>query len=93
MIHKFHLNGYYIVLDVNSGGVHVVDKLTYRLLDFTADPPEQKCPSAALDALSPEYGRDEILETYEELYTLYQEGILFSSDDYEQFADRWWPPR
>ncbi len=88
MIHKFHLNGYYIVLDVNSGGVHVVDKLTYRLLDFTADPPEQKCPSAALDALSPEYGRDEILETYEELYTLYQEGILFSSDDYEQFADR-----
>ena len=27
MIHKFHLNGYYIVLDVNSGGVHVVDEL------------------------------------------------------------------
>lgn len=34
MIHKYQLNGYNIVLDVNSGAVHVVDKLFYALLDF-----------------------------------------------------------
>ena len=34
MIHKYQLNGYNIVLDVNSGAVHVVDELFYALLDF-----------------------------------------------------------
>ena len=33
MIHKYFLNGYYIVLDVNSGAVHVVDELAYEMLD------------------------------------------------------------
>ena len=33
MIHKYSMNGYNIVLDVNSGGVHVVDDLTYQILD------------------------------------------------------------
>jgi len=33
MIHKYKLAGYNIVLDVNSGGVHVVDDLTYDILD------------------------------------------------------------
>ncbi len=88
MIHKYSLNGYFIVLDVNSGGVHVVDELTYRLLDFVDEPLSEKCPEAALEALSIEYEQNEILETYHEIYELYQEGILFSSDDYEQFADR-----
>ena len=30
MIHKYFQNGYYIVLDVNSGAVHVVDELCYE---------------------------------------------------------------
>ena len=29
MIHKFTLGGLYIVLDINSGGVHIVDEMTY----------------------------------------------------------------
>ena len=29
MIHQYINNGYYIVLDVNSGSVHVVDPLVY----------------------------------------------------------------
>ena len=31
MIHKYKLGDYNIVLDVNSGGVHVVDELTYDM--------------------------------------------------------------
>ena len=37
MIHQYKNNGYNIVLDVNSGSVHVVDDLVYdaiALLDF-----------------------------------------------------------
>ena len=40
MIHQYRLNGYNIVLDVNSGSVHEVDDLAYeaiRLLDGGMD--------------------------------------------------------
>ena len=29
MIHKYFLNGYYIVIDTNSGAVHIVDELLH----------------------------------------------------------------
>lgn len=32
MIHQYVNNGYHIVLDVNSGCVHVVDEMTYRVI-------------------------------------------------------------
>ena len=44
MIHKYKQNGQYIVLDVCSGGVHVVDELTYKLLDYVAPPFADVCP-------------------------------------------------
>lgn len=44
MIHKYVQNGQYIVLDVCSGGVHVVDELTYKLLDYVAPPFADVCP-------------------------------------------------
>ena len=34
MIHKFSMNGYNIVLDVNGGSVHVVDDVAYKLVDL-----------------------------------------------------------
>lgn len=48
MIHKYKLNGYNIVLDTNSGGVHVVDDITYDLLDNVEAPFEEKCPRTLL---------------------------------------------
>ena len=32
MIHQYQNNGYNIVLDVNSGSVHVVDKIAYDVI-------------------------------------------------------------
>ena len=32
MIHQYQSNGYNIVLDVNSGAVHVVDSITYDVI-------------------------------------------------------------
>ncbi|HKM32269.1 MAG TPA: thioether cross-link-forming SCIFF peptide maturase [Oscillospiraceae bacterium] len=86
MIHKYQQNGYNIVLDVESGGVHVVDKLTYELLDHIEPPLSPKCPEKAKSALLGRYTAEEIDSSYEELYELYEQGILFSPDDYRQFA-------
>ena len=32
MIHKYKLNGYNIVMDINSGAVHVTDDVTYDMV-------------------------------------------------------------
>jgi len=52
MIHKYKLNGFNIVLDVNSGGVHLVDDMTYDLLDLIEPPFEDECPQQVLDKLT-----------------------------------------
>ena len=86
MIHKYELNGLYIVLDVNSGGGHIVDKLTYDLLDYAVPPFATECPQEILDKLGGTYDIDELKECYEEIAELYEEKILFSPDEYEKFA-------
>ena len=87
MIHKYKLNGYNICLDVHSGAVHVLDDVAYDILDYCDENmSEQPCPKM-LEELSAKYDKEELIETYEALYELYQEGQLFSADDYEQFAD------
>ena len=91
MIHRFKNNGYAIVLDVNSGAVHVVDDLAYDLLGLLAqdsESMEEQCPSPVVDALEGRYPAEEIRETYGELLELHRAGQLFSRDDYAQFADR-----
>ena len=49
MIHKYQLNGYNVCLDVHSGAVHVLDDITYDVLDYcdetmTAQAPAELCP-------------------------------------------------
>ena len=86
MIHKYRFNGMNIVLDVHSGGVHIVDDLTYDLLGEVVPPLAEKCPENAVGNLKDKYPVEEIISCYEELYELYNEKILFSEDDYEKFA-------
>ena len=86
MIHKYKLNCFNIVLDVNSGGVHIVDELTYDLLDNIEPPFEEKCPQKVVDKLSKVYSVEDIESCYDEIVELYNEKILFSEDDYEKYA-------
>ncbi|MCL2013469.1 MAG: thioether cross-link-forming SCIFF peptide maturase [Oscillospiraceae bacterium] len=81
-IHKFTLNGYYIVLDVPSGAIHSVDELTYELLGIICFD-EHGTPVLPPDANKTltRYSRDEIDETFAEIYELYQDGLLFSTDE------------
>lgn len=88
MIHRFENNGFFIVLDVHSGAVHAVDELAYALLGYFDGPLPESCPLHVLDAMSEKYAADDIQETYGELLELQENGLLFSEDDYAQFADR-----
>ncbi len=80
MIHKFSMNGFNIVLDVNSGAVHVVDNTAYKVLDYY----DQKSLDEILELLEGQYSPSSIIESVEELDSLKQEGLLYSQDTYEQ---------
>ena len=86
MIHKFKLEGFNVLLDVNSGGVHIVDDLTYDLLDNVQPPFAEKCPEDVVKKLSKTYSAQDIEDCYQEIVSLYNDKILFSEDDYEKFA-------
>ena len=86
MIHKYSLNGYRIVMDTNSGAVHIFDDAPFEMLDYLDDSVPENPPEKLLTALNGKYDTQTIGEAYEELKELDQTGQLFSSDEYEQFA-------
>ena len=86
MIHKFKQNNYNVVLDVNSGAIHLVDSVAYDLLDYVAPNsyfPEFK--SLNLDKLRSKYKSSELESAYEDIKNLYEFGLLFSKEDEENF--------
>lgn len=87
MIHKFKAKGLNILLDVNSGGVHLIDDVTYDLLDYAQPPFEEECPTKYIDALKTDYSEEEIKESYADIVALYHDKLLFSEDIYGDFAN------
>lgn len=79
MIHQYKSNGYNIVLDVESGAVHVVDDVTYDVIEKYQDLSSYDI----VDALSDKYDESEIKESIEEVEELKENGTLFTEDVYE----------
>ncbi len=80
LIHKFKIDDTYIVLDINSGAVHKIDKITYEILDYY---PEVSAENI-IEKLSNKYNKIEIIEVLEELDQLMEEGLLFSQECYSE---------
>lgn len=81
VIHQYKSNGYNIVLDVNSGSVHVVDDLSYEIISmFEADSKEE-----IISKLRVDYDEAEIAEAYSEIASLKDQELLFTEDIYKQY--------
>ena len=87
MIHKYKAKDINILLDVNSGGVHVIDDITYELLDYIEPPFMEECPEEIIKKLNNRYNNEDIKEAYSEILSLYNENLLFSQDIYGGYAD------
>ena len=57
MIHKYSLNGFHIVLDTNSGAVHVFDDAPYDMLDYLNDTVPENPPQEMLNAMMKQSAR------------------------------------
>ena len=79
MVHQYRNNGYNIVLDVNSGAVHVVDELAYEAIGLY----EKETSEEIVNKLQDRYPREEIREVLEDIEELKNQGTLFTEDTYK----------
>ena len=66
MIHQYKNNGYNIVLDVNSGSVHVVDDMVYDIIALYENNSEDKI----IEELKDKYPVEDIKEACSEIAEL-----------------------
>jgi len=85
VIHKFTMFGTNIVVDVNSGAVHVLDDISYDILDFYDKVPKEEI----IKQFTSKYDKEDIIETLTELSELKKRGLLFSEDIYESYVPVW----
>ena len=81
MVHQYKNNGYNIVLDVNSGAIHVVDDVTYDVIAMF----EEKSGEEIIEALKGTYPESEIKEALDEVQSLKDDEELFTKDAYENY--------
>lgn len=81
MIHTFEALGCYVAMDVASGAVHVLDKLTFDLLNLVEPPMGEHCPPEILSAL-PQYQPQALEESWQELRELAAQKLLFEEETY-----------
>lgn len=77
MLHKYEQNGLKIVVDVNSGAVHVVDQLTWDILDYYPDSVDN-----IIEKLGDKHQECNIREAWSEISELNKQGLLYSDDAY-----------
>ena len=88
MIHQYKMDGLNIVLDVCSGGIHLVDDIAYDLIERY----ESESREEILSALLEKYGsredvsREELEECYDQVTALKNAGQLFSEDRFQPVA-------
>jgi uncharacterized protein len=95
MIHQYKLNGYNIVLDVNSGSVHCVDDVAYDIIQLFCEAKDQgKEPDRASvrkKILAKYNDRDDVTpedidQTMSDIDELEQQKKLFAKDIWEPSA-------
>ena len=90
MIHQYKNNGYNIVLDVNSGSVHVVDDLVYDVIPLVEEALDEnlgleETEEKVLKALEGKYEAADMKEAVAEILELKEAGMLYAPDIYENY--------
>ena len=87
MIHQYKLGGYNIVLDVCSGGVHVVDEVAYEIIAMFENSSREEV-LAAMAQKFPALSESGIAECYGQVVQLKEAGKLFAPDQFAPMAGK-----
>lgn len=92
MVHQYKNNGYNIVLDVNSGAVHLLDETSYEALNYIEKLNTEKKdykPEELESFKAQEYFKnEEAEEALEELIELTKAGLLYTPDTHEALIEQ-----
>ena len=80
-VDQYKNNGYDIVLDVNSGAIHVVDDVTYDVIALY----EGHTREEIVNSLRERYPETEVEEALDEVQMLVDNEELFTKDTYENY--------
>lgn len=83
MVHQYKMGGYNIVIDVNSGAIHVVDDMTYDMIEMY----ENSDKESIFAEMAKRYPnqQDDIVECWDEMQELIAAEELFTKDSYEPY--------
>lgn len=84
MIHAYKLNGYNIILDVNSGCVHVVDDVAFDII--SAYDKKEKAEIIADAIKTHGVSEADVLAVFEDIEALKADGKLFTEDKFKVLA-------
>ena len=92
MVHLYKNNGYNMVLDVNSGSIHVVDDVVYDVLELLNEAEDRRKEEGfrqeITDKMLAKYGEDitaeDMKDVFEDLDELEENGSLFTVDVYKE---------
>lgn len=83
MIHQYKAKGFNIVLDTYSGSVHAVDDITYEIISLYEDKSKEEIQNILEDYSLTD---DEFNEAYNEVDQLVRDGMLFTTDNFEDLS-------
>ena len=88
MVHQYKLNGYNLVLDSCSGGVHVVDEVAYDLIALYPDHTPEEIVQTLLETYRdrPDVTEAEIRECLADVESLAKSGQLYTPDTFSDIA-------
>lgn len=82
MVHCYKNNGYNIVIDSNSGSVHVVDEVAFEVINKYETRSKEEI-ILELSAKYPEISADDVRDIFADIEELKFQGKLFSEDTYK----------
>ena len=85
LVHRYKNNGYNIILDINSGCIHVVDELVYDAVGLLD---EGKTAEQISEILNDTYPAQDIENALEEIQELKDKDMLFTTDIYENAIEQ-----
>ena len=88
MIHAYKLNGYNIILDVNSGCVHVVDEVAFDIIKDYESKSREAITAEILEKYSsrPDVTEEDIKGVFKDIEALKADGKLFTEDNFRALA-------
>lgn len=84
MLHQYKMDDMNIVMDIHSGSVHIVDEMSYNIIEQLDLGKEKK---EVIECLSHDYEEEVLKQAMSEVDVLIDDGMLFTKDEYKKVVD------